>query len=304
MTNQVAKKSNTSVSTVINQAIEEFDNMIAKDHFDLPEKYSYKNAIQQTRFLLTKPFESGKNQGKTLLDVCTPTSIMQSVIEMAQKGLNPSKEQCYFIPYGDTCNLSISYQGKIAMAKRDGDDIKDVYGYAVYKDDEFELEFNIVNGTYNIKTYKPDVTKWSKDTLIGAFAIILDSQDKIKFTEYMTMEQIRSAWNMGAMKGGSPAHKNFPDQMAIKTVKSRAVKSFINSSNDEDLMSYEEKSIKATDESFSNELEKNANLLELDTEYEVIDEETTQNADEEDGEIIDSEISEKEQQSILNNVPF
>ena len=118
------------------------------------------------------------------------------------------------------------------------------------------------------------------------------------------MEQIRNAWNMGAMKGGSPAHKNFPDQMAIKTVKSRAVKSFINSSNDEDLMSYEEKSIKATDERFSNELEENANLLELDTGYEVIDEETIQNENEEDGEIVDSEISQEEQQSILNNVPF
>lgn len=283
---------------VISQAIEQFDNMIAKDHFDLPEKYSYKNAIQQTRFLLTKPIESGKNQGKTLLDLCTPKSIMQSVMEMAQKGLNPAKDQCYFIPYGNTCTLSISYQGNIAMAKRDGDDIKDVYGYAVYKDDEFELEFNIVNGTYNIKTYKPDVTKWSKDTLIGAFAIILDSQDKIKFTEYMTIDQIRAAWNMGAAKGQSPAHKNFPDQMAIKTVKSRAVKSFINSSDDSDLTSYDEKSIKATDESFSNELEENANLLELDTEYEVIDEET--------GEILEDKNSEltQEQQEMMDNVPF
>lgn len=283
---------------VISQAIEQFDNMIAKDHFDLPEKYSYKNAIQQTRFLLNKPIESGQNKGKTILDVCTPQSIMQSVIEMAQKGLNPSKEQCYFIPYGNTCTLSVSYQGKVAIAKREGEDIKDVYGYAVYKDDEFELDFNIINGTYNIKNYNPDVTKWSKDTLIGAFAVITNNEDKVKYTEYMTMEQIRSAWDMGAMKGGSPAHKNFPDQMAIKTVKSRAVKSFINSSNDEDLMSYEEKSIKATDESFSNELTENANLLELDTEYEVIDEETGEILEEKDPKLT------QEQQKIMDEVPF
>lgn len=288
----------TGATQVINQAIEQFDNMIAKDHFDLPEKYSYKNAIQQTRFLLNKGIESGQNKGKTILDVCTPQSIMQSVIEMAQKGLNPAKEQCYFIPYGDTCTLSVSYQGKIAIAKREGEDIKDVFGYAVYKDDEFELDFNITNGTYNIKNYKPNVTKWSKDTLIGAFAVITNNEDKVKYTEYMTMEQIRNAWGMGAMKGGSPAHKNFPDQMAIKTVKSRAIKSFINSSNDEDLMSYEEKSIKATDESFSNELEENANLLELDTEYEVIDEET--------GEILENKDSEltQEQQEMMDKVPF
>lgn len=283
---------------VINQAIEQFDNMITKGHFDLPEKYSYKNAIQQTRFLLNKPIESGQNKGKTILDVCTPQSIMQSVIEMAQKGLNPAKEQCYFIPYGNTCTLSVSYQGKIAMAKREGEDIKDVYGYAVYKDDEFELDFNITNGTYSIKNYNPDVTKWSKGTLIGAVAVIINNEDKVRYTGYMTMEQIRNAWNMGAMKGGSPAHKNFPDQMAIKTVKYRTVKSFINSSNDEDLMSYEEKSIKATDESFSNELEENANLLELDTEYEVIDEET--------GEILENKDSEltQEQQEMMDKVPF
>jgi recombination protein RecT len=36
----------------------------------------------------------------------------------------------------------------------------------------------------------------------------------------------------GATKGGSPAHKNFPDQMAIKTVISRACKTFISSSDD------------------------------------------------------------------------
>ena len=284
---------------VISQAIEQFQNMIEKDHFDLSETYSYKNAIQQTRFLLSKSIESGQNKGKTILEVCTPQSVMQAVIEMAQKGLNPSKDQCYFIPYGNKCTLSISYQGKIAIAKREGEDIKDVYGYAVYKDDEFELEFNIVSGTYCIKKYLPDVTKWNKDNLIGAFAVITNSEGKVKYTEYMTMQQIRNSWEMGATKGSSPAHKNFPDQMAIKTVKSRAVKSFINSSNDEDLMSYEEKSIKAIDESFSNELTEKANLLELDTEYEVIEEGNNQSVDMNTGEIIESKISAKEQQ-----VPF
>lgn len=283
---------------VINQAIERFGDMIAKGHFDLPENYSYKNAIQQTRFLLTKEIKSGQNRGKTILEVCTPQSVMQSVMEMAQKGLNPAKEQCYFVPFGDACTLSVSYQGKVAIAKREGEDIKDSYGYAVYKDDEFELDFNITSGTYTIKKYNPNVTKWSKDTLIGAFAVITDNEDKVKYTEYMTMEQIQSAWNMGAMNGNSPAHKNFPDQMAIKTVKSRAVKSFINSSNDEDLMSYEEKSIKAIDESFSNELKEKANLLELDTEYEVIDEEIVEA-------IYDDEVElTQEQQKMMDEVPF
>lgn len=289
---------------VIGQAISTLDQMIGQKHFDLPETYSYKNAIQQSRFLLNKPFESGRHQGKTILDICTPQSIMQSVIEMAQKGLNPAKEQCYFIPYGNNCTLSVSYQGKIAIAKREGEDIKDVYGYAVYKDDKFEINFNVKNGTYSIQNYIPNVTKWSKENLIGAFAVIINNNDEVKYTEFMTMDQIRAAWNMGAAKGNSPAHRNFPDQMAIKTVKSRAVKSFINSSDDSDLMSYEEKTIKVTDNSLSKEIKDNANLLELDTSYEVVEDGVIEEVDEETGEIVETKITDEEQQSMMDNVPF
>ena len=52
----------------------------------------------------------------------------------------------------------------------------------------------------------------------------------------MNMEQIRQAWKQGATKGESPAHKNFPDQMAIKTVIGRALKIKIGSSDDSELL--------------------------------------------------------------------
>ena len=48
----------------------------------------------------------------------------------------------------------------------------------------------------------------------------------------MSMIQIRDAWNQGPMKGNSPAHKNFPDQMACKTVINRACKLLIRASDD------------------------------------------------------------------------
>jgi len=51
----------------------------------------------------------------------------------------------------------------------------------------------------------------------------------------MTMKDIRTAWNQGATKGNSPAHKNFPDQMAIRTVMNRAIKIEVASSNDSHL---------------------------------------------------------------------
>lgn len=287
----------TTVKRVISQAISQYTEMIENKAFDLPENYSYKNAIQQTRYLLTKPAESGKNQGKAIVDFCTPQSILQSVMEMAQKGLNPDKKQCYFIPYGNTCTLSVSYQGNVALAKRNGEDIGEIYGYAVYKNDEFELEFNIKKGVFEIKKYVPKVTEWKKSDIVGAFAIITDKKGEVKYTEYMTMEQIKAAWAMGAAKGNSPAHRNFPDQQAIKTVKSRAVKSFVNTADDSEIVNNESQSIAYTDKSFNNELENKANKLELEAnnfeeipEIESKSQQIPENVDEDTGEIIEEPI--------------
>lgn len=278
-------------SQILSQAIGQYTAMLENNEFDKPENYSYKNAIQQARYLLTKPAESGKNKGMSIVDVCTPQSILQSVMEMAQKGLNPDKKQCYFIPYGNTCTLSVSYQGNVALAKRNGQDIGDIYGYAVYADDDFEMGFDLKKGTMEIKNYVPHVDKWSKDKIIGAFAIITDKKGDVKYTEYMTMDQVRTAWSMGAADGKSPAHKNFPDQQAIKTVKSRAVKSFVNTADDSEIVNSADTSVAYTDNEFSKELEANANKLELDVSNPPAEEkDAPTNVDEETGEIIEEPI--------------
>lgn len=287
-----------SVGKIIGQALNEIETMIEQNGIDIPENYSYKNAIQQTRFALVKPIESGKHQGKTLLEVCTPVSILQAVIEMAQKGLSIAKKQCYFIPYGNSCTLSVSYQGNVAMAKRSGKDVEDILAYPVYEGDKFEIGYNLGKGILEIKTYEPDVTKWTKNKLIGAFAIVINSNGEVKYTEYMTIEQIKDAWNMGAAKGQSPAHKNFPDQQALKTVKSRAAKSYINSSDDSEVIDWERESIAYTDREFNKELMANANILEIPEAMERIDQET--------GEVLEENLAftKEEQESMLNNVPF
>lgn len=307
MTNQVAKKSNTSVSTVINQAITQYEEMVENKRFDTPAGYSFRNAIQQTRFLLNKPIESGANKGKTLMQVCSPESILQSVMEMAQKGLNPAKKQCYFIPFGNSCQLITSYQGNIAMAKRNGQDVEDVLAYPVYKDDEFEVKFNAGKGVLEVIKYNPDITKWDKKNLIGAFAVIINEKGEPKYTEYMTIEQIRSAWGMGAAKGNSPAHREFPDQMALKTVKNRAVKSYVNTSDDSDLIT-DDTIIANNDREFIEEKEKEANKKELIIEDPIVEEIEIEDEeiDEETGEIISDEEIEltPEQQKMMDEVPF
>lgn len=266
--NQVQKQENKQAkleSRIVSQAISKYQEMVENKVFDVPENYSYKNAIQAARYLISKPIEKGPNKGKTIVDLCTEESILKAIMEMAQKGLNPDKKQCYFIPYGNTCTLSISYQGNVALAKRGGEDIGEVYGYAVYKDDVLDLSFNPQRGVFEIESYEPDISKWTKSDIAGAFAVITDRAGDVRYTEYMTMEQIKDSWAMGGAKGESPAHKNFPDQQAIKTVKSRAVKSFVNTADDSEIVSSEEKSITYTDRTLNEELQSKANALELDT---------------------------------------
>ncbi|WP_296113035.1 RecT family recombinase [uncultured Anaerococcus sp.] len=311
--NQVQTQENNRVrleSRIVSQAISQYQAMVEKKVFDVPENYSYKNAIQAARYLISKPIEKGPNKGKAIVDLCTEESILKAIMEMAQKGLNPDKKQCYFIPYGNTCTLSISYQGNVALAKRGGEDIGETYGYAVYKNDKLELVFDPKKGVIQVKSYVPDISKWTKSDITGAFAVITDRAGNVKYTEYMTMEQIKDSWDMGGAKGKSPAHQNFPDQQAIKTVKSRAVKSFVNTADDSDIVSSEEKSITYTDKTLNKELESKANSLELDINMEqkkapAIEEKTQKpeeikpkeapaNVDTKTGEIIDEVIDVEE----------
>ena len=111
----------------------------------------------------------------------------------------------------------------------------------------------------------------------------------------MNMEQIRNAWNQGTMKGNSPAHKNFPDQMAIKTVINRVCKKYVNAADDSDKIA---DLISKTAEEVDNELEiemaENANAKELpldeieEVEYEEIEE-------------VDGQI---EIQDVIEDAPF
>ncbi|RZM21724.1 MAG: hypothetical protein EOO88_31790, partial [Pedobacter sp.] len=60
--------------------------------------------------------------------------------------------------------------------------------------------------------------------------------DGTRDCEIMTLPQIHKAWAQGGSKGASPAHKNFPDQMAEKTVINRALKIEVGSTDDSTLV--------------------------------------------------------------------
>lgn len=281
MSNELAKQEKTIVDSV-QKRISEMQN---SGSIELPNNYSVGNALKSAYLILQETQTSGK---KPVLQACTQESIANSLLDMATQGLNPSKDQCYFIAYGNKLTMSRSYLGTIALTKRIKG-VKDVKGYAVYKDDKFELGFDILTGKQKILEFCPGLNRDSKN-LIGAFALIL-GDNEILHTEYMDINQIHNAWNQGSMKGNSGAHKNFPDQMAIKTVINRACKYYVSTSDDSDkIAEFMNKSVEDTDRELEEEKKEFANK-------EVVE---IENVDVETGEIIEVEIEETNN----NQAPF
>ena len=285
MSNELVKQEKTIVDSV-QKRIAEMQN---SGSIELPNNYSVGNALKSAYLILQETQTSGK---KPVLQVCTQESIANSLLDMATQGLNPSKDQCYFIAYGNKLTMERGYLGTIALTKRIKG-VKDVKGYAVYKDDKFELGFDILTGKQKILEFCPGLNRDPKN-LVGAFALIL-GDNEILHTEYMDINQIHKAWEQGSMKGNSGAHKNFPDQMAIKTVINRACKYYVSTSDDSDkIAEFMNKSVEDTDRELEEDKKEFANK-------EVIEvEEIPENVDVETGEIIEAEIEETNE----NQAPF
>ncbi len=213
----------------------------------VPANYNMSNAITSAYLIL-------KAHDRDVLNTCAKESIANALLDMVVQGLNPVKDQCYFIPYKDKLTLQRSYLGTVAITKR-LDEVVDVKGYPVYKNDNFTLGFDIVAGVQYVKEYEPS-TDYKESDLVGAFAVIIGEYG-ILHTEYMSMDQIRKSWEQGAMKGNSPAHKNFASEMAKKTVINRACKMYAKTSDDADLIC--EMMKKDTDDYVDREIEEHAN---------------------------------------------
>lgn len=274
MKNEIKKIEEKQITDIV------FNKVVAlqaKGAIDFPNNYSVGNALKSAYLILQ---EAKTREKKPVLQVCTQESIANALLDMVVQGLNPTKQQCYFIPYGNQLTLSRSYLGTIALTKR-LKGVKDVVAYPIYKNDKLDIGFDILTGKTKINEFKPALDHKAQD-LTGALGIVV-GENEILYLEYMNMEQIRNAWNQGTMKGNSPAHKNFPDQMAIKTVINRVCKKYVNAADDSDKIA---DLISKTAEEVDNELEiemaENANAKELpldeieEVEYEEIQEQDGQ----------------------------
>jgi len=188
----------------------------------LPPDYSPENALKSAYIIL-------QGHDAKPLETCTKDSVATCLLDMVVQGLSPQKNQCYFIPYGNKLKLSKSYFGSIAMAKRVG--MKHVTANVIYEGDEFVYEIESSSGRKKIVKHTQNFETIDNDKIRGAYAITTMEDGTAEVT-IMNMSQIKKAWEQGKTNGASPAHKNFRDEMAKKSVVQRACKYIMNTASD------------------------------------------------------------------------
>ncbi|MCX6279022.1 MAG: recombinase RecT [Bacteroidetes bacterium] len=197
---------------------------------NLPPDYSPENALRSALLKLQEPDKNGV----TLLDKASHHSVSQALFNMVVQGLNPAKNQCSFIPYGDKIIMQREYAGSIALARRFSA-MKDIFASIIYQDDVFEYELDTTTGMKKIKNHSQRLENIDDTKIKGAYAVVTFADGSFN-TEIMTIAQIQQSWKMGSTQGNSPAHRNFPGEMAKKPVINRACKLLIAASDDSVLM--------------------------------------------------------------------
>ena len=225
--------------TVVDAVAAKIETFVKNREIDLPAAYSVGNALKAAWLVLQETEDKNHNKA---LDVCTKDSIANALLDMIVQGLNPMKNQVYFIVYGKTLAAQRSYFGSMAVAMMVQPLIDDFAYAVVYEGDKFK--YGITNGKKNILLHEQELGNVDKKNIIGAYAVALLKDGAPYRAEIMTMEEIKQAWRMskmnpvadnGVIKADSTQGK-FTADMAMKTVVNKLCKAIVNASSDRALL--------------------------------------------------------------------
>ncbi|MFA5739013.1 MAG: recombinase RecT, partial [Bacteroidales bacterium] len=101
-----------TIADVVQNRVNE---LVQGGRLNLPANYSVGNAMSSAWLILQSVVDKDK---KPALEVCTKESVVNALLDMAILGLNPAKQQGYFIAYGNRLAWSTSYFGNQAAVSR------------------------------------------------------------------------------------------------------------------------------------------------------------------------------------------
>ena len=248
-------------------------NMMEEGEINLPEDYSVGNALKSAWLKLQ---ETKDKNGKPALKSCTRTSIVNAMLDTTIQGLNPSKDQVYYVVYGKKLVAMRSYFGNMALAKRVDEDIVDIWAEVIYEGDEVDVK--VERGQRYIAEHKSQWDNQDDDKVAGVYATI-EYENKRNKQVIMTIDECKEAWNQGIPyneNNKKDTHNKFTAEMAKKTAINRVTKKVIKSSSDNYLF---KASVDRADDAFTEEK----------TEKDIKENQNTVTVDTETGEIIEGE---------------
>lgn len=139
---------------------------------------------------------------------CDQASLLQSLLNLAQSGLELDGRRAYLIPYGKTAQLIIGYQGIAELAMRSGL-VSNIHADMVCENDAFEYDLG------EIKTHKVDFKK-PRGNAYAFYAICRFKDGSVK-ADVMNKDEIDAIRRRSKSGGNGPWVTDY-NEMAKKTV--------------------------------------------------------------------------------------
>lgn len=218
----MSENKNQVVRTDVGQQVIDRIDQLCKVGFTVPSDYNYVNAIKAAMLVL----QDVKNKDKVpALQCCSPASIQSALFKMSVSGLDVSKKQGYMIVRGDQLCFEESYFGTCLQARRVSKYFEPIANI-IYKGDTFRFEVDPSTGRKKIIEHTQSLESIDSE-IIGAYAIVTNDKGESD-VEIMSIAQIKKSWSKSS-SSQQQIHKEFPDQMAKRTVIKRAAKMLVNS---------------------------------------------------------------------------
>ena len=226
MNSQNTALSKSESREMVDTVLARVDKMEKDGEISCPPRYNPGNALRSAWLQIQ---ETKDMNNRPALEVCTKESVANALLNTVIQGLSPVKKQVYYIVYGNQLQAQRSYFGTMAATKRIPG-VTEVWADVVYEGDEFKAQKH--HGGWQIVQHDSAPENINPEKIRYAYAVI-EREDEEPFTDVMTWAQIQQSWAKSRSKAQT-VHKEFPDQMAKKTVINRACKMFFNTSDDSD----------------------------------------------------------------------
>ncbi|MGK0554493.1 recombinase RecT [Macrococcus capreoli] len=234
MTNEILIK-NTKMGDSVLTRVKDLES---KGDLKFPINYSPENAMKSAMLQLQELKGSKKEGYKPALEIATPTSVANALMDMVVQGLNPMKNQGYFIMYENKVQFQRSYLGTMSVTKR-VTGCEEINASVIFEGDD--VKYKTKNGKIVDLEHSQAFGNRDNKKIIGAYCTIVFEDESKNYTEIMTIEEIEEAWKQstavyeGKFKEDG-THRRFPVEMAKKTIINRTCKKLLNSSDDSSLL--------------------------------------------------------------------